>query len=95
MTTAHDRRSRFHHLDYRALRASRSDLVGRTATVDSAVNEYARLRYAYETHDMAMSMFGMLWPWKWAEWFRTYREVKRRLRYLSASRGYDQRNDRD
>lgn len=50
------------------------------------LNDYARVRYAERTHEMATEMYGMLPPWRWAEWFRRRREVNRRMAWLRETR---------
>lgn len=41
---------------------------------------HERVKYAEESHRMALDLYDYVFPpWRWARWFRQYREIKRRV----------------
>ena len=49
------------------------------------MNACERHAYAVETHRRAEELWDYCFlPWRWPEWLRRYRNVKRRMRYLQS-----------
>lgn len=59
-----------------------------TPDVSAQSSAHERYTFAVETHELALSLYDYIFPpWRWREWHRRYREVKRRVKVSRAARG--------